>query len=84
MALGKRKDGLQRNLFVYVGELRSSSNAFYQALDRLLCDHGFDAFVEGGCREFYADRRGRPGVPPISANLFDRKNILQSEFFFYG
>ncbi len=64
MALGKRKDGLQRNLFVYVGELRSSSNAFYQALDRLLCDHGFDAFVEGVCREFYADRRGRPGVPP--------------------
>ncbi len=64
MALGKRKGSSQGNLFISSDELCSSSNAFYDTLDRLLCQRGFDAFVEQTCRKFYADGIGRPGVPP--------------------
>ena len=33
-------------------------------LDKLLRKRGFDAFAEETCREFYAERMGRPGLPP--------------------
>ncbi|MCY4158405.1 MAG: transposase [Bacteroidetes bacterium] len=64
MALGKRKDGTQGELFIYWQELQSSSNAFYEALDSVLCAHEFDLFVEEACQEFYAERVGRPGLAP--------------------
>jgi len=43
---------------------RSASHPFYQRLSQLLAEHGFDRFVEGLCRRFYADVMGRPGVAP--------------------
>ena len=64
MALGKRKGSTQGELFIYSDELCTSSNAFYEALESVLCRYGFDEFVEGVCREFYADGVGRPGLPP--------------------
>ena len=64
MALGKRKTGSQGDLFISSDELCSSSHAFYDALDRLLCKEGFDAYVEETCRKFYADGIGRPGIAP--------------------
>ena len=64
MALGKRKGGSQGSLFISSDELCSSSNAFYDTLDQLLCKEGFDTFVEETCRKFYADGIGRPGVAP--------------------
>jgi transposase len=33
-------------------------------LNRLLDKHGFDGFVEDQCRSFYAEKKGRPSVPP--------------------
>ena len=45
MALGKRKGSSQGNLFISSDELCASSDAFYDTLDRLLCQSGFDAFV---------------------------------------
>jgi len=33
-------------------------------LNRLLDDVGFDGFVEELCRVYYAERLGRPGIPP--------------------
>ena len=62
MALGQRKESFQGELFYYSGDIRSSSNPFYEALNRLLCKAGFDKFVEQACREFYADGIGRPGL----------------------
>ena len=35
-----------------------------RALNRLLEEEGFDEFAEETCREFYAEKRGRPGIPP--------------------
>ena len=42
----------------------SAGHPFYQRLNLLLDSHGFDAFVESLCREFYAPGVGRPSLPP--------------------
>jgi transposase len=40
------------------------ANSFYTRLNTLLDEAGFEAFVEGVCRPYYAEGFGRPGVPP--------------------
>ena len=64
MAIGKRRKGRQQELFVAASEIRVLGNPFYRALDKLLEEHGFDDFAEETCREFYAEKRGRPSIPP--------------------
>lgn len=64
MELGKRKEGIQRELFIFSDALCSSSNAFYVVLESVLCKYGFNKFVAGLCREFYADVRDCSGLPP--------------------
>ncbi len=64
MAMGKRK-GRQGGLWIATSDLaRSPGHPFYERLNRLLAEHGFDAFVEQQCRSFYAERMGRPSLPP--------------------
>ena len=64
MALGKRSEGRQEELFVATSDIRRLSHPFYRALERLLRAEGFDAFAEETCRAFYAPTRGRPSIPP--------------------
>ncbi len=64
MAMGRRRKERQRELFVAASEIRALGNPFYQGLNRLLDRNGFDEFAEEACREFYAEKRGRPGIPP--------------------
>jgi transposase len=65
MALGRRSTDQQGELFVTSADLpRSAGHPFYDRLNRLLAEHGFDAYAEGLCRPYYADGRGRPGIPP--------------------
>ena len=64
MALGKRPEGRQEELFVATSDIRRLSHPFYRALERLLHAEGFDAYAEGTCRAFYAPTRGRPSIPP--------------------
>jgi transposase len=65
MALGHRPAEHQGELFVTSADLpRSAGHPFYDRLNRLLADHGFDAHAEDLCRPYYADGRGRPGIPP--------------------
>ena len=64
MALGKRPEGRQEELFVATSDIRRLSHPFYRALERLLQAEGFDAFAEEACRAFYAPTRGRPSIPP--------------------
>ena len=40
------------------------SHPFYEKLNRLLAEHGFDDFVEAQCRPFYAEKMGRPSLAP--------------------
>ena len=64
MAIGRRPESRQHDIFVAASEIRAGGSPFYRGLDRLLRENGFDGFAEEACREFYAGNRGRPGVPP--------------------
>ena len=43
---------------------RSAGHPFYERLNRVLDEAGFDAFVEEQCAKFYADGVGRRSLPP--------------------
>ena len=52
MAMGKKGDE-QVGLFVPYHQMRSAGHPFYQALDAILRDAGFDKYVEKLCSRFY-------------------------------
>ena len=61
----RRETGVQGDLVVTWAEMpRSPGHAFYDRLQKLLSDAGFDAFVETECKPFYAPRMGAPSLPP--------------------
>jgi len=65
MAMGQRTHEEQTAMWVAVKELpKSVSHPFYEKLNRLLAEHGFDEFVEAQCRSFYAEKMGRPSLAP--------------------
>ncbi len=66
MAMGKRKPR-QESLFISTDRLMpSSGHPFYQKLNELLAEAGFDRWVEGRCAKHYAteEKRGQPSLPP--------------------
>jgi transposase len=65
MAMGKRRrQAKQASMWVATQDLpRTAAHPFYTRLNHILDEHGFDGYVEGLCRRFYADD-GRPGLPP--------------------
>ncbi len=65
MALGKRRDQTEQDLFVPASQIpRSPGHPFYARLNELLKEASFDRFVEEMCEPFYAERQGRPSIPP--------------------
>src|SRR5512137_278909 len=65
MAIGRRKSARQADLWVSTSDLaRSPGHPFYERVNVLLSKAGFDAFVEERCAKFYAEKMGRPGLPP--------------------
>jgi transposase len=66
MAMGTRKQQeRQEEFWVTTAELpRSAGHPFYERLNALLEEVGFDAFVEERCRKFYAPTMGRPSLAP--------------------
>ena len=68
MALGKRKL-LQEFTFQTVDDMAKVPTVhFYDTLNRVLDEAGFDEFVADTCRGYYDARLGRPALP-ISVNL---------------
>jgi transposase len=64
MALGRRREKFQQELMVPTSALpRSPGHPFYVALNRLLSEAKFDAYVEGLCEPLYREG-GRPSIPP--------------------
>ncbi|WP_052310898.1 transposase [Sphingobium xenophagum] len=64
--MAMRRDGdVQPDLTVSWSDIpRSPGHAFYDKLQKLLVDAGFDRFVEEACQAYYAPRMGAPSVPP--------------------
>jgi len=64
MALGRQGDR-QGDLVVTWREMpRSPGHVFYDRLQRVLIDAGFDAFAEAACKPYYAAKMGAPSIPP--------------------
>lgn len=66
MAMGRRaKQRRQEPLWIAHTELpRTVAHPFYEQLNRVLEERGFDAYVERQCAPFYAERMGRPSLLP--------------------
>ncbi len=66
MAMGTRKQQEQQEEFwiATVKLPRSAGHPFYERLNELLEEAGFDGFVEERCRRFYAPKMGRPSLAP--------------------
>ena len=61
----RRETGIQDDLVATWAEMpRSPGHAFYDRLQALLKEAGFDAFVEDLCKPYYAPRMGAPSLPP--------------------
>ena len=64
MAMGRRKKERQAEMWVAARELpQSPGHVFYEKLNGLLAEAGFDVWVEDQCRPYYVTM-GRPGIPP--------------------
>jgi len=65
MSLGRRRRERQGEFWIAADALPEiPRHVFYEKLNNVLSDGGFDDFVEQLCEEYYAAGTGRPGVPP--------------------
>jgi len=64
MALGRRKREQQDQWVATCDLPKSPGHPFYAKLNTLLDEAGFDRFVEDLCKPYYAEKRGRPSIPP--------------------
>ena len=64
--MGKKPAARQPSpMWVTTADLPTSAgHPFFERLNRVLEEAGFDAFVEGLCAVFYASRLGRPSLRP--------------------
>ncbi len=64
MALGRRKSERQETFGIAVAETASGPrHVFYERLNAILAEAGFDAWVEELCEPYDAEG-GRPSIPP--------------------
>ncbi len=64
MVMGRRKDK-QPDLFIANDALpKSPGHVFYDKLNAVLGEAGFDAFAEKMCLPYYDEAVGRPSLPP--------------------
>lgn len=64
MAIGKRGGEQQRELWLATQDLAAGpGHIFYDKLNALLAEKGFDLFVEQLCEAYYASG-GKPSIPP--------------------
>jgi len=65
MGMGRRPTEQQADLWVATADLpRSPGHVFYDKLNGLLAQAGFDRYAEGLCQPYYADGQGRDSIPP--------------------
>lgn len=65
MAMGRRQRHRQQTMWLATEQLpRTAGHVFYDRVNKILVEHGFDDFAEKACQQFYAETMGRPGVAP--------------------
>ncbi len=65
MSMGKRSSK-QSSMWVAGTQIRGPGHRFYEALNQLLVQSGFDSYVEALCAPYYEQdgTAGRPSIPP--------------------
>ena len=64
MALGKRQHEQQAAWVATTDLPKSPGHPFYKKLNQLLCEAGFDEWLETLCSPYYSADRGRESIPP--------------------
>jgi transposase len=65
MSMGRRPTEQQAGFWLPTADLpHSPGHVFYDKLNRLLAEAGFDRHIEELCQPHYADRVGRESIPP--------------------
>ena len=65
MAMGRRRTTVQGEFWIPTSTLRQApGHPFYDRLNPVLAEAGFDRFGEAQCQKFYAQKLGRPSVVP--------------------
>ncbi len=65
MSMKRQSTHHQESLWIASNAVASSpGHPFYEQLERVLRDAGFDKFVESKCASYYAQKQGRPSIPP--------------------
>jgi transposase len=65
MAMGTRRSRQRQEELFYASErAEAPGHPFYQRLNGVLGEAGFDAFCEERCRRFYHQKLGRPSLAP--------------------
>ena len=60
--MGRWERGRQQEIFIEKTGLRTAGHPFYQRLNAILKEHGFDDFVEQLCAKFYDAKQSRPSI----------------------
>jgi len=65
MAMGESNRERQSELWIAGTALpRTPGHPFYEKLNGVLTEHGFDAFAQEACAPYYAEKLGRPSLAP--------------------
>jgi transposase len=64
MAVGKRESDEQMEWVLTCDLPKSPGHPFYRKLNEVLRESGFDRFCEQLCAPYYAEKMGRPSIPP--------------------
>jgi transposase len=65
MSMGRKPSERQADLWIATTNLpKSPGHVFYEKLNSLLGEADFDRYVEGLCKEYYAEDVGRESIPP--------------------
>ncbi len=65
MSMGRKSAERQADLWIATTDLpKSPGHVFYEKLNVLLAEADFDRYVEGLCKDYYADDVGRASIPP--------------------
>ena len=65
MAMGRQPEQQQGDFWIATERLAPApAHPFYQKLNQILSAGGFDPFCAAACQKFYAEKMGRPSIPP--------------------
>ena len=62
--MGRQRERQGELMLIWSEIPRSPGHVFYDRLQQVLVDAGFDGFVEDACKAYYARTMGAPSIPP--------------------